>query len=97
MNRECIVPGGAGIYPLTGDVTSTAGNALVVVTGIQGIPVSASLPSAGSVLQYSVAGNRWEPTPENAISSYITLNGTISSYDYEISVNVPKQVYVNGS
>jgi hypothetical protein len=52
MNREIVGGGGATIYPLVGDVTSTAGNTTVSVTGIQGIPVPPQFPTGGEVLTY---------------------------------------------
>lgn len=52
MNREIVGGGGASVYPLTGDVTSTAGNAPVSVTGLRGIPIGPGFPTGGEVLTY---------------------------------------------
>lgn len=52
MNREICGGGGASIYPLAGDVSSTAGSPLVTVIGIQGIGVQSVTPSGGEVLTY---------------------------------------------
>jgi hypothetical protein len=89
VNRE-IFPG--GIYPLAGDVTSTAGNATVTVTGIQGITVTPGFFQGGEVLEYSAATHSWTPILRAAIQ----VNGLTVSDDYLISVNVPKEVLVNG-
>lgn len=56
MNRE-IATSGATIYPLTGDVKSTAGSAPISVVGIQGIPVQQVFPVAGEVLTYDGPSN----------------------------------------
>lgn len=57
MNREIVGGGGAIVYPLTGDVTSTAGNPSVTVTGIQNIPVVASFPTDKEILTYDGPSN----------------------------------------
>lgn len=62
MNRECALPGGAGVYPLTGDVASTAGNSNVVVTGLQQVPVENTTPDDLAYLKYSATNHEWEPT-----------------------------------
>lgn len=94
MNREIAIPGGAGIYPLTGDVASTAGNPSVRVTGLQGVPI-ASDPSfqGGEELQYNANTHSWTPTLRAAIQ----VNNVTVSDDYIIAVNVPKSVLVNGA
>jgi hypothetical protein len=93
VNRE-IVSGIAGsIYPLIGDVTSTAGNNRVTVTGLEGIPLTPGPYDSGVVWQYVSATNTWQPILRAAIQ----VNGVTVSDDYEISVNVTKQVLVNGS
>lgn len=83
MNRECVLPGGAGIYPLTGDVVSVAGNQRVTVAGIQNTPVASSTPGIGNNLQYNVNTNSWTPTAIACIS----VDGVVVSYDYMIAVN----------
>lgn len=93
MNREIVIPGGAGIYPLTGDVTSTAGNALVRVTGIQGTPIAVALFAGGEVLEFNPNTNQWTPTLRAAIQ----VNNVTVSDDYIVTVNVPKPILVNGS
>lgn len=92
MNREIVVPGGAGIYPLAGDVASQAGNRLVTVIGIQGIPVLNTLFSGGEVLEYNPNTNQWTPTLRAALQ----VNNVTLSDDYLITINVPKMVLVNG-
>ena len=92
-NREIVQSGGgAGIYPLTGDVLSTAGNSQVRVVGLRGTPLSSSFPSAGAVLQYNQNLNTWQPI----LVASIQVNGITLSTDYEISVNQTKPVLVNG-
>lgn len=51
MNRE-ITTGGASIYPLQGDVKSSAGNNTVTVVGLNTIPLGPGFPSGGEVLTY---------------------------------------------
>lgn len=93
MNREIVVPGGAGVYPLTGDVASTAGNPQVRVTGLQGVPVANPGFQGGEDLQYNINSNNWVPTLRAAIQ---VSNVTVSD-DYLVTVNVPKMILVNGS
>lgn len=61
MNREICGGGGASIYPLIGDVTSTAGNAPVSVTGIQGIPVQQAFLSGDETMFFDNTLNMWVP------------------------------------
>jgi hypothetical protein len=93
MNREIVIPGGAGVYPLTGDVLSQAGNPTVQVVGLRGIPVADSFLNGGEVLEYNVNTHSWEPVLRAAIQ----VNGITVSDDYIITVNVQKSVLVNGS
>lgn len=93
MNREIVIPGGAGIYPLTGDVLSQAGNQLVTVIGIQGIPVTVGLLLGGEVLEYNTNTHNWEANLRAAIQ----VNNVTVSDDYLITVNVPKMILVNGA
>lgn len=90
MNRE-IYPG--GIYPLTGDVESQAGNQPVTVVGLQGIPVEQTFFDGGEYLEYNPNTHQWEPT----LRASIQVNNITVSDDYLITVNVPKMVLVNGS
>ena len=87
------MPGGAGIYPLAGDVQSTAGNQTVTVVGIQNIPILQAFLNGGEVLGYNPNTRQWMPTLRAAIQ---VDNVTVSD-DYIITVNVPKMVLVNGS
>ncbi len=93
MNRELVIPGGAGIYPLQGDVQSTAGNAKVKVIGLQGIALQSVVPASGSVLEYNVNTNQWEPI----LNAQIQVNGLTVSDDPLISVNVSKPIKINGA
>jgi len=93
MNREIVIPGGAGVYPLTGDVVSQAGNATVQVSGLRGVPITNTFLDGGEVLEYNVNTNNWEPTLRAAIQ----VNNVTVSDDYIITVNVPKMALVNGS
>ena len=90
MNRE-IVGISAGIYPLIGDVTSTAGSNRVVVTGLEGIPLAGTFPLGGAGLQYLANTNQW--TPE--LVATIQVNGLTVSDDGLVSVNVYKPILVN--
>lgn len=79
MNREIVGGGGAAIYPLVGDVTSTAGNTTVSVTGIQGIPVQPSFPIGGEVLTYDVSSNTLILEAPAAGGPELQTNGTDNS------------------
>jgi hypothetical protein len=84
MNREIVLAGGgAGIYPLLGDILSTAGNQAVRVTGLQGIPIESGLPSAGAVLVYNQNVNQWQPIA----NATMLVNLIPISDDYIITVN----------
>jgi hypothetical protein len=95
MNRETVIPGGAGIYPLVGDVSSKAGSATVTVTGIQNVPIEAVTPPVGSVLTYNQNTNQWQPIT-NAVmlvnllpvsDDYLVTVNFISIQQFKISVN----------
>ena len=90
MNRECY-PG--GIYPLQGDVKSQAGNQNVEVVGIQSTPVAVITFNGGEVLEYNLAQNSWVPT----LRASIQVDHVTVSDDYIISVNVIKEILVDGS
>lgn len=93
MNRELVQPSGAGIYPLTGDVTSTAGSATVRVTGLQGVSLQNAFPVAGAVIQYNVNNNEWEPI----LNAQIQVNSITVSDDPLVAVNQVKPIQVNGA
>lgn len=93
LNREIAIPGGAGIYPLAGDVASTAGNPKVQVTGLQGVQIAQPGFQGGENLEYDINSNQWVPTLRAAIQ----VNNTTVSDDYIITVNVPKSILVNGA
>lgn len=84
MNREIVGGGGAGIYPLQGDVLSTAGNNKVQVIGIESIPIHGS-PVDGDTLVYVVRGNFWAYE-----------GGTLSILVNAVKVSFDKLVLVNG-
>lgn len=92
MNREIVIPGGAGVYPLTGDVQSTAGSPTVRVVGIQGIAVENIVPGPGAVLMFNQNNADWEPFERACIQ----VNGLSVSDDYDMSVNA-NHVAVNGT
>jgi hypothetical protein len=89
MNRE-IYP--ATLYPVTGDVQSTPGNAQVVVVGIQHIPVLDATMSGGEVLEYNLTNNQWEPK----LRGVILVDGLVVSDDYWISVDVASPITIDG-
>lgn len=93
MNREVVIPGGAGIYPLQGDVESTAGNQNVTVVGWQGTPIAPNTNESGSIYQFDQSVNEWVPI----LRASIQVNGISVSDDPLISVNVAKPILVNGS
>lgn len=92
MNREIVIPGGAGIYPLQGDVQSQAGSSRVQVVGIQGTPVLDTFFNGGEVLEYNPNTNQWTPVVQPGIQ----VNSFNSTGDYILSVNVPTPITVNG-
>lgn len=92
MNREIVIPGGAGVYPLTGDVQSTAGSPQVKVVGIQGFPVESGVPLPGAVITFNQNDAQWEPIQRACIQ----VNGISVSDDYDMSVNA-NHVSLNGT
>lgn len=92
MNRELVIPGGSGTYPLQGDVQSTAGNANVTVIGIQNTPVESTTLDSGAFLEYNQNTNQWQPI----LRACIQCNGLTISDDYDISVNAV-HVSLNGT
>jgi hypothetical protein len=93
MNRELVIPGGAGLYPLAGDVTSSAGNPLARVIGIQGIPVIAGIPGSGASFQFNQNLVEWQPT----LIAQVQINGITVSDDPLVSVNAGKPIKINGA
>lgn len=93
MNRELVVPGGAGVYPLTGDVESEAGSATVTVVGLQGRTVTDPFLQGGENLQYNGTSNEWVPT----LRASILVNGVPASDDYTMTVNVSRPIKINGA
>lgn len=77
MNREIVGGGGASVYPLIGDVQSTAGNAPVTVIGLRGILIEPSFPVNSDVLTYDETSNMWVPTPITGIE--LQTNGADNS------------------
>lgn len=93
MNREIVQSGGgAGIYPLVGDVTSTAGSPTVVVTGLQGTPLGMGVLRSGEELQYNGSVNQWQPI----LNAVIQVNGITVSDDPTITVNINRPIKING-
>jgi hypothetical protein len=92
MNREIVIPGGAGVYPLTGDVQSTAGSSTVRVVGLQGLPLENIIPNPGAFLVFNQNNAEWEPIQRACIQ----VNGLTVSDDYDMSVNAT-HVSVNGT
>lgn len=93
MNRE-IYP--SSVYPITGDVVSTAGTAPVKVTGLQGVPVINPFLTGGlfggQTLQFNTVNRGWTAT----LIASIQINNVTVSDDYSVSVNAIKQIKVNG-
>lgn len=93
MNREIIQPGGAGIYPVQGDVLSQAGNATVTVVGLQGVTIATTFLDGGEVLEYNTNTHQWTPTLRAAIQ----VNNVTVSDDYIVAVNLPNPILINGA
>lgn len=89
MNRE-IYPG--GLYPLSGDVQSAAGNTNAFVVGLQGKPLANVSLFGGEVVEYNVNSNQWTPTLRAAIQ----VNNVTVSDDAEVFVNLVKPITING-
>jgi len=79
MNREIVGGGGAAIYPLQGDVASTAGSSTVTVQGIQGVPVDVSFPTGGEVLTYDATEGTLSLAAPAAGGPTLETNGTLNS------------------
>lgn len=81
MNRE-ISNGAPALYPLQGDVKSTAGSSIASVVGLQGITISTAAPNPGDTLVY--INGEW--TPFGAVAS-LFVNSVVVSQDLVIFVN----------
>lgn len=91
MNREITGGGGASVYPLVGDVTSTAGQGPVSVTGIRNIPVNNSFPAGGEVLTYDGPSNSLSleaPVQQIELETNGTPNSTQSLLNIAAGTNV---------
>lgn len=93
MNREIVIPGGAGLYPLTGDVQSSPGSNTASVVGIHGVPVTQTAFNGGEFLEYNVNTHTWSPT----LRATVQVNNLFVSDDNIVTVNVPKPILVNGA
>jgi hypothetical protein len=91
MNRECAV-GAASIYPLSGDVTSTAGSATVFVSGLLGVPISNNPLTPGAILQYDQVTNNWTPI----VIGSVQVNSISISDDNIVTVNLMRPIKING-
>ena len=98
-NRE-IVPN--SLYPLQGDVISTAGSSTALVEGIQGVPIETVVGpiTDQSTLVYDASATlyRHKIIPAN---QSVEINGVPVSDDFDIAVNLPlgvtgTPVLVNG-
>lgn len=82
MNRQ-VVPN--SLYPLTGDVKSTAGENTAKVTGIQGVPVSSTIPfRAAQILAFNPGTNQWEVV---ILNGAVLVNGILVSAEPIFTVN----------
>lgn len=83
-----------GIVKLSGDIAGTADS--VVVTRIQGKPVSTLMPSSGQVLTWS--GSYWEAETPTNFSAGLDLSGTnLLQRVIQISGNLSGEVAVKAS
>jgi hypothetical protein len=88
MNRE-IVPG--GVYPIQGDVESTAGSSVVTVVGLEGIPMPPAFPSGGEVLTYDGSSNTLlleQPVQQIELETNGTANSTQTLLNIVAGTNV---------
>src|SRR5277367_3863122 len=91
MNREITGGGGASVYPLVGDVQSTAGQGPVTVIGLQNIPVSVSFPTGGEVLTYDGPSNNLlleAPVQQIELQTNGTPNSTQALLNIAAGTNV---------
>ena len=73
----------ASLFPLRGDVSAEAGDIVVRVQGIQGIPITAAPPTNGQGLAYSAVNNDLEW----GIGGTVQTNGVGVSSDFLILIN----------
>jgi hypothetical protein len=75
--------------PLQGDVSGAAGATTVMVTGLQGNPISPATPSDQADLKWSAENGEWMPIVPSFTMSISDASGglTILSDDWEIYVN----------
>lgn len=92
MNREIVGGAGAAVYPLTGDVTSTAGNPLVTVTGLQHIPILNQSLDSGAQLTFNANVNQWQ----GILRANVLVDGLGVSDDNIITVNANRPITVDG-
>lgn len=89
MNRE-IATGAASIYPLTGDVSSSAGSPTVTVIGLQNIPIQAGFIVDDDFLVYDNTLNMWVPrliVPGDLPLATATTPGIVQPDDVTITVS----------
>lgn len=89
MNRE-VTLGGASIYPLTGDVASSAGSPTITVTGLQGIQVEQTFPVDEDFLVYDNTVNKWVPRliiPGDVPLATATTPGIVQPDDTTITIS----------
>ena len=66
----------ASLFPLRGDISAEAGQTLVTVQGIQGVPVTTTAPADGQGLTYVAANGDLE---WSSASGTVTNSGTLTS------------------
>lgn len=94
MNRE-VFPG--GIYPLSGDVQSTAGSNTVRVIGLSGISLSGVPTTQNQVYAFDVNSGTFLIT-SIPVNQSIQCNGVGMSDDYYIFCNnCDMEIQVNSS
>jgi hypothetical protein len=91
MNRE-IYPG--SIYPLMGDVVSTAGVNKVTVAALRNITLDFTTPDDGAAIVYDADSGQFKARVTSSVA--IMVNSEASSDDYIVSVNVARPIKVNG-
>ncbi len=91
MSNRQVYP--AANSPLQGDVISTPGSNLVKVVGIQSTPVDQITFSGGEIIEYNLNVGRYQPI----LRACVQVNNLTVSTDYDLSVNTPTGLQVNGS
>lgn len=74
----------ASLFPLRGDISAEAGDVTVRVQGVQGIPVTAAVPTGGKSLTYNSDLNEIDWGVGN---SALLINGAGVSPDKRIFIN----------